>query len=378
MNIRTTIVYEQLLEAYLSKYRRALLEGGTASSKCLGRGTRVVMADLTLKAVEDIAVDDVLMGIDGKPRRVLSLYRGQDDLYKIKQARGIDYIVSSNHILSLRECWKELRRNEPKGKRVYIGHTNPYTVINISLQNYLQKGYRWRRRHKGWKLAGVELPERKVLVEPYFLGLWLGDGTRGNTNITNSDKEIIDYLKWFAVRNNLTYGKIKDDKYGHTLVRTTRREANPLRKALRDYGIFEDKRIPKEYLNNSRQVRLELLAGLIDSDGFKTNKGGMFAINQTKKELAEDILLLVRSLGCYATFNKYIARMKRNDGSVYETNVYYVAFVGEALNEVPVKLERKRSKTKFLERRYSSAIEVEPLGIGDYFGFELSGDFCFY
>jgi len=342
------------------------------------------MADLTLKAVEDIIVGDTLMGIDGKPRKVLSLYRGQDNLYKIKQARGIDYIVSSNHILSLKENWREIRKSvridplEGKGrqKRQYVRNDHTYEVCNVPLQEYLAKSLKWKRRHKGWKLSGVELPYHKVAVEPYFVGLWLGDGTCGNTNVTNSDREIIDYLKWFSARNDLVYHRIRNDKYGHTLVRATRSGKNPLRKALQDYEIFEDKHIPKEYLNNSRQVRLELLAGLIDSDGYKTRRNTL-AITQTRKALAEDILLLVRSLGFYATFRTYIAKMKRADGSIYETDSHKIEFVGDNIGDIPIKLERKRVGNKPLPRRYVSSIEVEPVGYGDYFGFELSGDHLF-
>ena len=379
-----TKTFNQIVETFQDGYRRLFLDGGTTSSKCLGKGTRIVMADLTLKVVEDVIVGDKLMGIDGKPRVVLKLYQGQDKLYKIKQARGIDYIVSSNHILSLRENWKEIRdcvRIDPalgKGrqKRRYVRNDHTYEVTNIPLPEYMEKSLKWKRRHKGWKLAGVELAYRKVSIEPYFVGMWLGDGTRANTNITNSDREVIDYLKWFAVRNYLIYHKIKHDKYGHSLVRTTESRKNPLREALRDYRIFEDKRIPKEYLNNSRQVRLELLAGLIDSDGYNTRRNTL-AITQVREELARDILLLVRSLGFYATFNTYVAKMKRRDGTIYETDSYRVEFVGDNIGSIPVKLERKKVSNKPLPRRYVSSIEVEPAGFGAYYGFEIDGDHLF-
>ena len=195
--VKTTKVYNSILKAFGEGKRGILLEGGTYSTKCLGRGTKVIMADLTLKVVEDIAIGDTLMGIDGTPRTVWHLYSGRDELFKIKQARGIDYVVNSNHILSLRENWKEIRKSVPnpggntRQRRQYIGHTNTLEVTNIPLPEYLNTSNKWKRRHKGWKLAGVELPEQPVAVAPYFLGLWLGDGTRGNTHITSADEVII-------------------------------------------------------------------------------------------------------------------------------------------------------------------------------------------
>jgi len=236
------------------------------------------MADLTLKAVEDIRVGDKLMGIDGKPRTVLHLYSGQDKLFKVKQARGIDYVVSSNHILSLRENWKEHRktvttgtemwmyhgkiRERPVSNRIYTASSHSYELTNIPLPEYLNKSAKWKRQHKGWKLAGVELKEHKVLIDPYFVGLWLGDGTCGAPSITTSDQPVIEYLKWFALRSNLKYYKVKGDPYGHTLSKMPGGRTNPLIRALDSYGILHDKRIPHAYLNNSRRIRLALLAGL--------------------------------------------------------------------------------------------------------------------
>lgn len=375
-----TKVFYLLMDAWLKGKRRFFVEGGTATSKCLGRGTRVVMADLTLKAVEDVKVGDSLMGIDGKPRKVIKLYRGEDDLYLVKQKRGIDYVVSSNHILSLRENWREIRKSVPnpsgntRQRRQYVRNDHTREVVNISLSDYLSKSGKWKRRHKGWKLAGVELKKKAVKIEPYFLGLWLGDGTSGTASITNADAPVIEYLKWFAVRSGLRYVKMNSDPNGHRLSKQGER-TNWLWSALRHYGILNEKRIPKEYLNNSRQVRLELLAGLIDSDGYKSRQS--LVITQTRKELAEDILLLVRSLGFYATFNCYKARMKRVDGSVYETDSYRVEFVGNTVGDIPVKLERKKAKSFELPRRYASSIEVQPVGYGDYYGFELDGDHLF-
>lgn len=378
-------VFTDNLEAFRTVgKKRALNQGGTSSTKCLGRGTKIVMHDMTLKCVEDIRVGDKLMGVDGTPRIVLKLYSGLDDLYKIKQARGIDYVVSSNHILSLRENWKEVRKSvtlpraegEPyKQKRVYIGHTNSHELVNISLQDYLQKSGKWKRRHKGWKAPCVELKYRKVDIEPYFVGLWLGDGTTGDTAVTNSDHEVIDYLKWFALRNDLKYSKAKSDPYGHTLTKTSGK-TNPLRGRLRKYGILEDKHIPHEYLNNSREIRLGVLAGLIDSDGFNTGKNSV-GITITNKKLAEDIVLLTRSLGFYTTFNSYTAKMKRKDGSIYQTPCYRIEFTGDGIGDVPCLLERKRIKNKPLPRRLVSSFDVEPMGQGEYFGFEITGDHLF-
>lgn len=69
--------------------------------KCLGKGTKVIMFDGTLKSVEDISVGDQLMGVDSSPRNVLSLARGREQMYLVSQSKGITYRVNKSHILSL-------------------------------------------------------------------------------------------------------------------------------------------------------------------------------------------------------------------------------------------------------------------------------------
>jgi len=82
-----------------------------AMGKCLGKGTKVVMYDGTLKRVEDVKVGDLLMGDDSTPRRVLSLARGREEMYWVRQNKGVDYRVNKSHILSLKRS-----RNEGKYK----------------------------------------------------------------------------------------------------------------------------------------------------------------------------------------------------------------------------------------------------------------------
>ena len=75
--------------------------------KCLGKGTKVVMYDGTLKKVEDVAAGDLLMGNDSTPRKVLSIARGREKMYWIRQNKGIDYRVNESHILSLKRSRTE-------------------------------------------------------------------------------------------------------------------------------------------------------------------------------------------------------------------------------------------------------------------------------
>ena len=84
-----------------------------AMGKCLGRGTKVVMFDGSLRNVEDIKVGEQLMGHDSSPRNVLSTTSGTEQMYWVKQNKAIDYRVNESHILSL----KRSRTEGPTQKR---------------------------------------------------------------------------------------------------------------------------------------------------------------------------------------------------------------------------------------------------------------------
>ena len=109
-----------------------------AGMRCLGLGTEVLMYDGSVKKVEDIVVGDVLMGPDGTSRNVLSTTTGKSMLYRVRQSHGMDYIVNSAHVLSLKR---------EKDER----------VINISIGSYLKKFRRWKKSHKGYKGSFIEI-----------------------------------------------------------------------------------------------------------------------------------------------------------------------------------------------------------------------------
>ena len=107
--------------------------------KCLGKGTKVLMFDGDLRNVEDVLPGDLLMGDDSTPRRVLSIARGRENMYWVRQNKGDDYRVNESHILSLKRS-----RNE--------GPHRHGDVLNITVKDYLAKGPKFRSNYKGYKV----------------------------------------------------------------------------------------------------------------------------------------------------------------------------------------------------------------------------------
>ena len=293
-----------------------------AMGKCLGKGTKVVMYDGTLKRVEDVKVGDLLMGDDSTPRRVLSLARGREEIYWVRQDKGIDYRVNKSHILSLK-CSK---RDD--------GY-NYGEILNISVDEYLKKSDKFKSSYKGYKVA-VDFEQKSVEIEPYSLGLWLGSS---DIKVTTKDS------------SNIDIDSIKDK--------------------LRELNLIDNRHIPHKYIANSKANRLKLLAGIIDSSGYYDDKNYLFEIPLISKRLAQDIRYLANTLGFRVTFN--IKEATTDSGA----NVYIVRIYGN-LDEVPTKVSSKRAKAlqSSIDYRYTD-IKVEFDKVDEYYGFVLDGNHLF-
>lgn len=338
-----------------------VLWGKPGTGKCLKIGTPIIMFDGSSKNVEDIVVGDLLMGPDSKPRTVLSLTRGIGPLYKVSQKLGDDYVCNNAHILSLQNTDKPSNQ-EP---------------IFISAEDFCKKNKTWKFRNKGWK-SGVEFQEKKILIDPYWIGLWLGDGHSNHAGITvaKKDVEIENWLEEWAIKNNMRIRKEKSSGSDACLqwhfvdLDNDITNKNHISKELRDLGILNNKHIPNSYLRNNSSIRLSLLAGLIDSDGYMDKRTGSISFTNVNRQLAEDVLWLARSLGFRAFWGESIKTIKSIDYKV----LAYTVTIGGSLSRIPTKLPRKQGHDNPQKKSLRYGIDVKPIGEGEYFGFTIDGD----
>jgi len=346
--------------------------------KCLAKGTKVMMYDGTIKSIEDIKTGEAVMGDDGNMRMVLGTTQGVDEMYKVTPVKGKPYIVNSCHILSLKH----------QGK-----------VIDISIEDYKNKSKTFKKNAKGYRV-GYDAPGRTMEIDPYFLGLWLGDGTSENQDISNIDFEVEEYLKQYAKDLGLRLHTFKGRTcYNHRISNHTPRTKidkcsiigckntkgivqglcrkhysrfyrsgflkaetnNILLDMMREYNLLNNKHIPLNYKVNNRENKLQLLAGLIDSDGYMHHNNYEYVTKLP--QLRDDVLYLCRSLSLAAYSSDKII-----DGKVY----YRISISGDC-SVVPVKIARKKAgKRKQIKDVLVTGITVKHIGKGEYAGFELS------
>jgi|GEM_PF-3849387 len=334
-----------------------VIAGRPGQGKCLGAGTLVLMADGTTKKVEDIVVGDKVMGPDSGPRLVVSLARGREEMFEVKPVKGEPWTCNRSHILSL-------RMSSDNGSRYKAGD-----IVNLTIDEFLSRNAKFRHHAKLWR-TGVEYPSRSVPFDPYFIGLWIGDGTWCRPEITTGDPEIEEYIYRFAASIGLLVTTPKPGNGCLTFCVSGSGGWNPLSKYLRDHCLEADKakRVPGIYLVNDRKTRLALLAGWIDADGHLFD--GCCEILVKSETLRDQLLALARGLG----FAAYVKRKRATIKATGFVGYYWRVRISGDLSEIPVILPRKKALPRRQKKSVlSTGFSLRSLGEGDYYGFELSG-----
>ena len=346
----------------------ALIRARAGSGKCLGYDTDVLMYDGTIKKVQDIKVGDLLMGDDSKPRKVLSTNVGYGRLKKIVPKKGNPWICNDEHILTLskyRSGWKT-RKSE-------------HITIDVSINDLENGNIIGTSKHKDgdfrkFKLlkTGVKFKEKNIDFDPWLYGIWLGDGTTGQANITSVDNEIIENIKNVLPEDLMVEEHVYKENVPKIVIKSVngvKSFGNRFRQFVRTSSNENGKFIHKNYLINNYENRLKLLAGLIDSDGYYHNNN--YYITTKFEQLANDILFLCRSLG-FAAYCKIKSAKCYNTGKI--NNYYYITISGD-LTKIPVVLPRKKAEKRLISKNpLHVGFRIEDNGYGNYYGFTLDGN----
>lgn len=338
------------LNKSLGSLRRGDFGFAFARPECFAKGTEVLLSDGRAINIEKIIPGMQVLGPDSQPRHVVACSRGKEKMYRVSYSWGDSYVCNESHVLQLR--------------------AEGATTTQVKVKDYLKWSNKLKHRFKQYKV-GIELPERKVRLDPYILGLWLGDGTSSSPQFTNADPEIINYIAEWAERNQLKVNVFEREGQGKAKTisvcgLTKRRGANTFSQWLKSSRLINNKHIPDSYLRNSRTVRMDLLAGLIDTDGWKEKSSYGFC---NKNEiLIDQVVWLARSLGLHCT----------KKAKIVHGETYYVLGIYGACYEIPCKISRKKVlqplvKPKRNGLNFGFTITEEP-NETEYFGIQVDGD----
>ena len=333
---------------------------------CHAKDHPILMYDGTVRKVQDISVGDIIMGADSTPRHVLALARGREPMARITPIKGEPFVVNMNHILSL------VSTNEGKGD--FTCYQKGGEITNITVREYLTKSKSWRHLRKLYRVpVNFSIP-KNLPIPPHILGLLLGDGIMTNAiGLTSAEEELGDEFSRYAESIGCSVRVTENDRNVPTYYAVVAKGAkNPLFEILHQLGLrghcAHNKFIPKEYLTASRSDRLQLLAGLLDSDGFFD--GHCLEITTQSRELAGDIVFLARSLGFMANCHEKYCACQTGAGGWY----YRVHISGDLS---PISCRRKRHVFHVRQQKKNvlrTGFSVEILSEDDFYGFELDGD----
>ncbi|MGN0558364.1 MAG: LAGLIDADG family homing endonuclease, partial [Acutalibacteraceae bacterium] len=290
----------------------------------------------------DLVVGDMVFNPEGIPIPVLGV------MPKYHTTHTVTFSDGSKIDCHFRHEWKVYDRRFGKVRLLetqeMIGH----------LENGKQFGHSRGHRYNFMieNRSAIEGIPVDLKVKPYTLGAWLGDGTNRQPRITGVDEEIIQSI--------IADGYKEKHRYIHKDTGVVTVEFDGLKSALANYGMCRKERtekyIPDEYIIANVEDRLELLAGLLDTDGCLRIKENRYNFTTSELRLKETFIDLIHTFG-WRVYVREIAPHTSSSGIVGKRKYWEISF--NPNEYIPCRLSRKQLKA-FSKARRLSIISIEP------------------
>lgn len=266
----------------------------------------------------------------------------EGERYKLIFSDNSSIICDGNHL------WPA----ETSADRMSLGRgTNlPLRFVTASEMYRTQQTEQRKKKVANWSIRmakPLELPSVNLPVDPYILGAWLGDGSKSNGTMAGIDPEIKDEFKKI-------YKVTSESEYHWYNV--------GLQAQLRTLGVLNNKHVPTIYLRSSKEQRLALLQGLMDTDGTVSTRWGQPRFSNTDYGLIKAVQEIVHSLGWQSHIyeEKYTTKLNNIAGVIYHINFIadeYVFRLCRKKEKQKQSLERKRANIRSHKWRIVKSIE---------------------
>lgn len=365
---------DETLEGGLGKGELGIVLGPSSFGKALSVNSLVATPNGFVRN-GDLKVGDYVIGKNGKPTKVIGVFpQGKRDMYRVTFSDGVSCVCDIEHLWNVNSWYQRCGKKYVKGSYSKEGYNKvyqpDYSFKTLTLKEIMEKGlyYEWGNK----KIYNFKIPMCEpvhfnnipVKIDPYVMGLMIGDGNfkSGVITVGNSDsKEIISILNE-KEHSFVTHVKEKRNNINSLAFGTN--FTHLLSEYYDTTSVAHQKFIHHDYLYNSLDNRIELLNGLMDSDG-TCQKNGCSCYNTKSKQLAEDVKQLVLSLGGFAIvrekkcgyFNKKYNEY-RDCGTQYEVTITLCD------PSIPIfKLKRKQDRVHYRNlrkgERFIKSVEFE-------------------
>ena len=278
------------------------------------------------KLMGEIKVGDLVIGSDGKPTKVKGVFpQGIKDAYRVTFSDGSSTKCGLDHLWNVRDVNRRYRKQE---------------FVTKTTKELLNKGLQYPNGGNKWDIPlskPIDFKPKALYIHPYMMGVLLGDGYLNGTGISVSnptyDHDIMDRLEKVKPKDCSIHYHYKDENScpQHSIVGHYNQH-NPVLNKLRKLKLdvkSKHRFIPDKYLTSSIKQRIELLRGLMDTDG-SCDERSRTVFHSCNKKLAQDVVNLVRSLGGVSYIRDY--------GGEYQVNVL--------VNFCPFHTKRKKNNWK--------------------------------
>lgn len=364
------VTIDEILEAFY---------GGAAGGGKALKTNELLATPTGWTTMGEVQVGDYVIAADGRPTRVVACSEVHfEDTYEVEFSDGSVIVAGANHrwvtstlgerarVLRGTDAWREKRRAKRPSRqgmrapgawakssgnkserftaqliarnkqrppaRKEVPTSGVRTTAAIAASVTVHK----RINHSVAVAAPLQLPEADLLIDPYVLGAWLGDGASRGGQIAGIDEEV--------------FQQVANAGYTVTVYPSSRysRGVLGLQTELKQLGVFGNKHIPAAYLRASHAQRLALLQGVMDTDGY-CDQTGQCEITLTRKQLAENVTELILSLGAKCTMRESAAKL---DGRYMGPRYRMKFMLADPAFRLPRKLVRqKRAGFRGGERR---------------------------
>jgi hypothetical protein len=357
-----------------SSLRRSLAQGKGIVADDVGLGKAQpldakILTPTGWRLMGDIKVGDQVISVDGTPTTVLGVYpQGEKDIFRVEFHDGSSTECCDEH-LWMTQTHKG--RNNARRSGRAEGEGAPKVRSLAEIRETLT--YRGMKNHAIPMVEPVQFDAREVPIDPYVLGVLIGDGsfTHDSVSFTSVDREIAELVAG-ALEETCPTVSVKVKMPGGSdrapCYRISRRKAgygcNPIWQELVELGLqgkkSEHKFVPHCYMYNTPEVRLAILQGLMDTDGYVCNAGVTVQFSSSSERLAKDVQFLVNSLGGNATIKSKIPTFCDKNGEKKSGLEHYTVHMRLPADIMPFRLKRKvdrvKPKSKYIPTRYITGI----------------------
>jgi len=244
----------------------------------------------------EINIGDSVTTPNGEDATVTGVFpQGHVDTYRIYFSDGRYTDACKDHL------WKIYSHSFK-----HSGKNNWKILSTTELIEHNKKYKDYKNKSTYYKYVPLIIPRNDIKSElplnPYFLGAMLGDGgmTKHGIGFTTADIEMFENMKQ-VLPENYQMTKNRTDKYGYGFSFIKRKKYSTLRLALTDLNLYGSKSgtkfIPLIYKNASTDQKIELIQGLVDTDGYVAKNNGALTITTVSKQMATDIQEIIQSIG---------------------------------------------------------------------------------